>query len=201
MTTDRKLVAAATALLDSQGEKAVTLRAVGHACGLSHNAPYKHFVSRDALLAAVATADFGWLKGAFHAVGQSAARPTGKLKDALAVVVGYSVEHPARYHLLFHHPGIAAQKGELEKAALAAFGEFLAIVEECQAAQELPATPKTSLAGLLFAAMHGLIALEASGRMHAEKGLTGVGRSLELLVQLLSPHQRKSPVKNKSQRK
>ena len=69
MTTDRKLVAAATALLDSQGEKAVTLRAVGHACGLSHNAPYKHFVSRDALLAAVAPADFGWLKEAFHAVG------------------------------------------------------------------------------------------------------------------------------------
>ena len=201
MTTDRKLVAAATALLDSQGEKAVTLRAVGHACGLSHNAPYKHFVSRDALLAAVATTDFGWLKGAFHAIGQSAIKPTAKLKDALAIVVDYSVAHPARYHLLFHHPGIAAQKGELEQAAFAAFGEFLAIVEECQATQELPATPKTSLAGLLFATMHGLIALEASGRMHAEKGLTGVGRSLELLVQLLSPHQQELPVGGKSQRK
>ena len=201
MTTDRKLVAAATALLDSDGERAVTLRAVGHACGLSHNAPYKHFASRDALLAAVATADFGWLKGAFHAVGRSGAKPTAKLKDALAVVVDYSVEHPARYHLLFHHPGIAAQKGELEKAALAAFGEFLAIVEACQAARELPATPKTSLASLLFATMHGLIALEASGRMHPEKGLTGVGRSLELLVHLLSPHQRESPAGGKPQRK
>ena len=201
MTTDRKLVAAASGLLDSQGEKAVTLRAVGHACGLSHNAPYKHFESRDALLAAVATADFEWLKGAFHAIGQSAASPTEKLKDALAVVVDYSVEHPARYHLLFHHPGIAAQKGELEQAAFAAFGEFLAIVEECQAARELPATPKTSLAGLLFAAMHGLIALEASGRMHPEKGLTGVGPSLELLVRLLSPHRRESPVGGRSQRK
>ena len=201
MTTDRRLVAAATALLDSQGEKAVTLRAVGHACGLSHNAPYKHFASRDALLAAVAITDFGWLKGAFHAVGQSTIKPTRKLKDALAVVVDYSVEHPARYHLLFHHPGIAAQKGELEQAALAAFGELLAIVEECKAAQELPPTPKTNLAGLLFATMHGLIALEASGSMHAEKGLTRVSHSLELLVQLLSPHQRKSPVGNKPQRR
>jgi len=51
----------------------------------------------------------------------------------------------------------------------------------------LPDVPKTTLAGLLFATMHGLIALEASGRMHAEKGLSGVQSGLETLVHLLSP--------------
>ena len=194
-------MAAARALLDAEGERAVTLRAVGHACGVSHNAPYKHFESRDALLAAVAIADFAWLREAFHALGQAAAKPTAKLRDALAVVIDYSVEHPARYHLLFHNPDLAVQQGELEQAAHAAFGEFLTIVEECQAAQELPATPKTSLAGLLFATMHGLIGLEASGRMHSKKGLTGVGSSLELLVRLLSPRQRESPTESKLRRK
>lgn len=34
MTTDNKLVAVASALLDSGEEEAVTLRAVGHAAGL-----------------------------------------------------------------------------------------------------------------------------------------------------------------------
>ena len=188
MTTDKKLVAAAAALLDSAGEKAVTLRAVGHACGVSHNAPYKHFESRDALLAAVATADFVWLRQAFHTIGQSTARPTAKLMDALALVVSYSVEHPARYHLLFSNPGIAAQEGELKKTALAAYDEFTTIVAECQAARALPAASKNALASLLQATMHGLIALEASGRMHPEKGLKGVGDSLKLLVRLLSPH-------------
>jgi AcrR family transcriptional regulator len=46
MTKDRGLIVAATALLDSGGEDAVTLRTVGHASGIPHNASYKHFESR-----------------------------------------------------------------------------------------------------------------------------------------------------------
>jgi AcrR family transcriptional regulator len=46
VTTDKKLILAATTLLDAGGEDAVTLRAVGHASGISHNAPYKHFKTR-----------------------------------------------------------------------------------------------------------------------------------------------------------
>ena len=187
MTTDRKLILAATALLDSGGEDAVTLRAVGHASGISHNAPYKHFKNRDALLAAVATVDFVMLTEAFKDVRKSSARPATKLMKALKVVVDFSVEHPARYRLLFNDPAIAAQKGELEKTAFTAFAEFIAIVQECQEAQSLPDVPEATLAGLLFATMHGLIALEASGRMHPEKGLTGVQSGLETLVHLLSP--------------
>ncbi len=192
MTTGRRLILAAAALLDRGGEDAVTLRAVGHAAGLSHNAPYKHFESRDALLAAVAAADFAMLTEAFRSARQSAAGPAAKLMNALQVVVDFSVEHPARYRLLFSDPAIAAQKGELERSAFAAFGEFVGIVEECQLAQALPDVPDTTLAGLLFATMHGLIALKASGRMHPEKGLTGVRSSLELLIDLLSPRRKGS---------
>ena len=46
MTKDRRLIIAATALLDSGGEGAVTLRTVGHASGIPHNASYTHFESR-----------------------------------------------------------------------------------------------------------------------------------------------------------
>ena len=167
----------------------MTLRAVGHASGISHNAPYKHFKSRDALLAAVATADFVMVTEAFSSVRQSSAKPTAKLMKALEVVVGFSVDHPARYRLLFNDPAIAAQRGDLEKSALSAFGEFLLIVQECQAAKTLPNVPNATLAGLLFATTHGLIALEASGRMHPEKGLSGVQTSLKTLVELLVPGQ------------
>ena len=187
MTTGKRLVNAATALLDSGGENAVTLRAVANASGISHNAPYKHFKSRDALLAAVAAADFETLTEAFGSVRRTSAKPTTKLLKALKVVVDFSVEHPARYRLLFNDPAIAVLKGDLEKAALAAFAEFILIVQECQVAQVLPDAPNTALAGLMFATMHGLIALKASGRMHAEKGLTGVESSLQLLVDLISP--------------
>ncbi len=46
MTKDRRLIIAATALVDSGGEGGVTLRTVGHASGIPHNARYKHFESR-----------------------------------------------------------------------------------------------------------------------------------------------------------
>ena len=142
-------------------------------------------------MAAVATDDFVMLTKAFAAVRQSSIKPVAKLMKALNVVVDFSVEHPARYRLLFNDPAIAAQKGQLEKTALAAFAEFMVIVQECQAAQSLPDIPSTILAGLLFASMHGLIALQESGRMHPEKGLSGVQSSLKTLVRLLSPQQAK----------
>jgi len=40
------LIIAATALLDSGGEGAVTLRTGGHASGILHTAPYGHFEGR-----------------------------------------------------------------------------------------------------------------------------------------------------------
>ena len=128
------------------------------------------------------------LTKAFKTVRQSSMKASAKLMKALNVVINFSVDHPARYRLLFNDPAIAAQKGELEKAALAAFAVFVVIVQECQAAQELPNIPDTTLAGLLFATMHGLIALQESGRMHPQKGLSGVQSSLKTLVALLSPH-------------
>ena len=49
---------AAAELLDSVGPDGVTLRAVGERAGVSHNAPYKHFRDKEALLAAVAVREF-----------------------------------------------------------------------------------------------------------------------------------------------
>jgi len=187
MTTDRNLIAAAMELLDKGGEHAVTLRAVGHTAGLSHNAPYKHFKNRDALLAAVAATDFTQLGCTFVAIHHANAAPTKKLKDALEVVIDYSIQHPARYRLMFSDSGTATEGGVLEQSAAVAFGAFIAIIEECQMARQLPDIPTNQLAGLLFATLHGLIAFEANGRMHTKKGLAGVLPSIELFIALLVP--------------
>jgi AcrR family transcriptional regulator len=146
---------------------------VGHACGISHNAPYKHFRNRDTLLAAVATADFILLADAFRKARSSAEKPTAKLTRTLKVLVDFSKKHPARYHLLFRTPSIAAQHGELKKAAVGAFAEVVGIVGECQSLGELPEAPSATIALLLFATAHGLIAIEANGGLHPEKGLAG----------------------------
>ncbi len=187
MTTGEKLIEAAASLLDSGGESAVTLRAVGLAAGLSHNAPYKHFASRNALLAAVAAVSFEELAKAANAIRTSSRPPAQKMSEAIALFVDYSRQRPARYRLLFNNPETAAAGGELKARAMETFEEFRAIVQECQEAGVLPDAPSQALASLIFASAHGLLTMEANGQMHPEKGLSNVGASMELLLGLLSP--------------
>lgn len=165
----------------------MTLRAVGHAAGLSHNAPYKHFANRSALLAAVATVSFTDLSREMAAIRQSPRPPIDKLMAALRLFVDYSHERPARYRLLFNNPETAAAGGELKTVALETFGHFRSIVQECQQAGDLPDAPSETLASLVFATTHGLLAMEGNGQLHPEKGLSSVKASMEILLALLAP--------------
>ncbi len=187
MTTDKRLIEAAAKLLDAGGEEAVTLRAVGHAAGVSHNAPYKHFANRSALLAAVAMVSFADLTKAMATIRRSARTPTAKLMAILDLLISYSREHPARYRLLFNNPETAAAGGELKVKAVETFEQFRSIVQECQQANDLPDAPSDTLASLIFATVHGLLAIEANGQLHPEKGLSSVRGSMEILLALLAP--------------
>ncbi len=52
------LLDAAVTLIGEVGPRAFTLREVARKAGVSHNAPYRHFVSKDELLAEVAAEGF-----------------------------------------------------------------------------------------------------------------------------------------------
>src|SRR5581483_949343 len=56
------LMRAAEALIGEVGPRAFTLREVARRAGVSHNAPYRHFASRDDLLRAVAAEGFERLR-------------------------------------------------------------------------------------------------------------------------------------------
>lgn len=185
MTTGDRLIAAAAALLDKGGEAAVTLRAVAQAVGVSHNAPYRHFADRAALLGAVAERDFITFTEAFVAVEESERAPLAKVREALNVLVSYAERYPSRYRLLFSDPRIAAQGGRLEQAALATFASFARIIAGAQASNDLPGLPTPKVAGLIYGAVHGLIDLQAGGRLRAEKGLSTAAEGVEILLALI----------------
>ena len=187
MTTGNRLIEAAAALLDSGGESAVTLRAVAQAVGVSHNAPYRHFADRAALLGAVAQRDFVVLTDAFVALDRSRRAPLAKVRAALKALIVYGERYPARYRLLFSDPDIALRGGELEKAAMAAFAAFAKIIAGAQANKDLPALATPKLTGLVYATVHGLIDLQAGGRLRAEKGLSKAADGVKALLQIIAP--------------
>lgn len=190
--TKERLVRAAANLLDSGGQSGVTLRAVAELVGVSHNAPYRHFKDRNALLAAVAERDFRELGQAFRS-GQEMEEADGALKSATMTLIAYAREHPARYRLLFSDPGIASAGGSMEAAALDAFQAFGAIVRRCQEKGMFPQVETTKLTGLIYATLHGAIDLELGGRARERKGLGDIEVTVDLLLDLLRREARAAP--------
>lgn len=93
----------ALAIIDTSGVEELSLREVARRLGVSHQAPYRHFPSRDHILAEIVTRAFEsfarYLDG----------RPlTGDPNEDLAEMgrayLRYAQEHPLQYRLMFGTP-------------------------------------------------------------------------------------------------
>jgi AcrR family transcriptional regulator len=87
------LIRTAGKMLEKEGVEALKLREVARRAGVSHNAPYRHFPQREALLAALATEGFEWL-----AAAQAKAEDLRGMGEAY---VHFALAHPQRFRLMF----------------------------------------------------------------------------------------------------
>lgn len=143
------LLDAAEALLPQSGPEALTLREVARHAGVSHGAPYHHFESRDALLAAVAERGFAGLGEAMtHAAG---ATPREHLVAICEAYVNFAADHPTRFRLMFG-PLLATKAlyPGLKAAGEQSFFVLLEAAKEVAPAEAMP----LALAGWSMA--HGL---------------------------------------------
>lgn len=115
-----KLTQAATEILEEQGVTALSLREVARRAGVSHNAPYRHFADRDALLAALAAEGFARLGDVLEVAQGPRARGEAYVRFAL--------EHPERFRLMFGgllrldaHPGLGAAAARIYDGLVRAF--------------------------------------------------------------------------------
>lgn len=141
------LLDAAERLLPASGPERLSLREVAREAGVSHGAPYHHFESREALLAAVAERGFEGLAAAMSAVRGK--KPFDRLVGICEAYVDFAAQHPTRFHLMFG-PVLASRAAGLEQAGHRA---FFVLVEAAQAFDPEHAMP-LALAGWSLA--HGL---------------------------------------------
>ncbi|GAA1289393.1 TetR/AcrR family transcriptional regulator [Pseudonocardia aurantiaca] len=157
------LIAAAADLLDAGGRESVTLREVGHRAGVSHNAPYKHFANKEALLAGVAAEELTKLGDALAALRKDNLPEGEVLRVALREYVAWALTHPARYRLVF---GVWSTPFEdLAVAAESSHSTLIAIVEAAQRAGQLPPGDTERMTALLQALIHGAIDLTVIGHL------------------------------------
>jgi AcrR family transcriptional regulator len=169
MTNTREaLVEAAARLLDEGGVEAVTLREVGRLAGVSHNAPYKHFAGKQALLAAVAARELRGLHAALRESIRRTRTPQTALRAALHDYLDWALRYPARFKLVFGPWTIESQ--ELADAATVAQTTFVDLVARAQDGGALPPGDPARQAALLRALAHGAADLAFAGH------LTGAGK-------------------------
>jgi AcrR family transcriptional regulator len=184
-STKERLIAVATQLLDEGGPEAVTLRSVAHAIGLSHNAPYKHFKDKRALLAAVAHMSFREMGAAFKKIAQKETTPSRALRQIVAQYLEFAERSPHRYRLLFNDPEIGQGRGELETEALATFEAVVRLIKAGQKEGELKRGDASQFTALLYGSLHGLADLRLSGRTRSAKGMDNIGVLPLILLDLL----------------
>ncbi|MBI1213090.1 MAG: TetR family transcriptional regulator [Alphaproteobacteria bacterium] len=117
----RALVAAAAKIVQREGAGAVTLREVARLAGVSHNAPYRHFDSLSALLAAVATEGFEEFGAKLRAAAE--AEPDAKRRrNAIGrAYLRFALDNPRLYRLMFGAELDRREHAELRAAADNAF--------------------------------------------------------------------------------
>lgn len=160
--TRRALLDAAADLLDDGGPEAVTLREVGARCGVSRNAPYRHFADKDRLLAAVAVEGWDRLADTLREVRATRRTATSQLRLALMAFVELARRRPHLYQLMFVIPADDPDAGAA--AAGRAQDELLAIVTTVVGPEDA-----RRYGAVLVSSAHGIAALEIGRHLTEEK--------------------------------
>jgi AcrR family transcriptional regulator len=163
----RALIGAALELVRQRGVGGFTLREAARRVGVSQTAPYRHFETKEALLAAVAEEGFRDLNRRLEDTGAlDFPDPRRRLREQGLICFEFYVADPARFRVMF---GRASARRERYPALAEAWGRVNALLLQsliaCQRSGQLRDGDPMEL-GLALASMtHGLAALVIEGHL------------------------------------
>ncbi|MEY4514562.1 MAG: hypothetical protein RLZZ450_6684, partial [Pseudomonadota bacterium] len=99
----QRILQASLSLLETEGLSALSMREVARRAGVSHQAPYNHFVDREAILGALAEEGFGVLAARIESERSRAASgdTLGRLRACFHAYVEFACSNPAHFRLMF----------------------------------------------------------------------------------------------------
>lgn len=155
------LIEAGLAILAQEGARALTVRAAARRAGVSHNAPYRHFADKTALLAAIAQEGFEALANDLERARAGAgATARAQLEETGWAYVRYALAHPDHLRVMFGglipdfeaHPDLAAVGGR-------AFTVLVEVLQSGQTRGEVADGDPRQLAQTAWGMVHGLALL------------------------------------------
>jgi AcrR family transcriptional regulator len=154
-----RIVAAARVIAEREGWNAVTIRRLADEIEHSQPVLYSHFENRDAIVAAVAVEGFREITVALREAASGSTGRRNALKNVAIAYLAFALRHPALYEAMFILPtDLRFTEAGTRPELHAAFEAIAAVVAPfCVDAADVTET--------FWAALHGLAALERSGRI------------------------------------
>jgi AcrR family transcriptional regulator len=119
----RHLIAIAREIVASKGPAGVSLREAARIAGVSHNAPYRHFESREHLLSAVAAEGFRELEGELKSAASKVTQDQ-RLNAIGRAYLRFALNNRGLYLLMFGSELDKTGNDELAEASRAAFAQL-----------------------------------------------------------------------------
>jgi len=166
------LIDAALAQIAVSGARALSLREVARAAGVSHTASYRHFPSKESLLAAIAEQGFVMLGDAVgSAVQAHPDDPLAALQASGIAYVEFGVQYPHHLQIMFGGLiGNHADHAGLKQAAEGAYERLREAVRSAQDSGDLRSGDERIIALASWAQVHGLALLIAGGQIADDNG-------------------------------
>src|SRR3954464_778056 len=127
-STRERIIEAASALLTQGGREAVSTRAISAAAGVQAPTIYRHFGDKRGLLDAVASHGFETYLRSKAALTPSG-DPVADLRRGWDLHVGFGVENPACYALIYGEPSPGVQSPAAREAAVILADQVRSIAE------------------------------------------------------------------------
>jgi AcrR family transcriptional regulator len=160
-------VAEALSIIKAKGIEALSLREVARRLGVSHQAPYKHFPSRDHLIAEVLRRCFADLAAALR--GRDASSdPDEDLRRLGLAYLRHALARPLEYRLMFGTPWPDVEAHpDVARDSRFAFDVLREVLGRRQAAHGLAPDPARLERDAMFvwSTMHGLASILQSDAM------------------------------------
>lgn len=170
-------IQAALELLEAEGLEALTLRAVAERAGVSRSAPYRHFETKRALLAATAEEGFRLLTRTLEQARREAGDDAvTSVRHGCAAYARFGARYPCLYRLMFAGDlceGPLFDSGrspadmefpELEAAGEAAYEVLISTLASAQQTGTIRTHEPRSQALAVWAAIHGVMSLYLDNR-------------------------------------
>lgn len=162
----RALIDEALRTVDKRGVEGLTLRAVGEALGVSRTALYRHFSSKQALVAAVAREGFRTLRLALVEAWEGRGRGQAGFEAMGEAYLQFAVAHPSHFRVMFGRfvESCARNPGLIEEAD----GAFRALVDalvDQQRDGQVRGDDPLMQARFVWAVTHGIATLVIDGQL------------------------------------